>query len=299
MHFVDAKTILSSQNGMNLYRGCTHGCIYCDSRSLCYHTPVPFEDIEVKQNAPRLLEDSLVRKRKKCMIGTGAMCDPYMHCEKELNLTRRCLEIIERHGFGLAIQTKSDLIMRDIDLLESINRKAKCVVQITLTTYDENLCRMIEPNVCTTCRRYEVLKEMQSRGIPTIVWMTPILPYINDTEKNLYGILDYCKDAGVRGIINFGFGVTLREGDREYCYDAFDRLFPGLRKIYESRYADAYNLPSPQNSRLREKFFEFCRKNNMLTDNQCFDYMRDFPKEKLVDPSMDCLQGEFDFSKKF
>lgn len=152
MHFVDAKSILSPQNGMNLYRGCTHGCIYCDSRSLCYHNPIPFEDIEVKKNAPELLEARLSKKRSKCMIGTGSMCDPYMHCEKDLKLTRRCLEIIDHYGFGVAIQTKSDLILRDIDLLESINKKAKCVVQITLTTYDENLCKIIEPAVCTTRR---------------------------------------------------------------------------------------------------------------------------------------------------
>lgn len=280
---------------MNLYRGCTHGCIYCDARSLCYHTPIPFEDIEVKQNAPELLEDRLRRKREKCMIGTGSMCDPYMHCEKDLKLTRRCLEIIDRYGFGLAIQTKSDMIMRDIDLLESINKKAKCVVQITLTTYDERLCKMIEPNVCTTKRRYEVLKEMQARGIPTIVWMTPILPLLNDTEENLYGILNYCKDAGVRGIIKFDFGVTLREGDREYCYNAFDKLFPGLRRIYETRYGNAYNLLSPNNPRLMKIFCDFCKENNLLVDNECFDYMRQFPKEKLIKPEQNFIQGELEF----
>lgn len=292
MHFVNAKSILSAQNGMNLYRGCTHGCIYCDSRSLCYHNPIPFEDIEVKQNAPELLEDRLRRKREKCMIGTGSMCDPYMHCERDLTLTRRCLEIIDRYGFGVAIQTKSDLIMRDIDLLESINKKAKCVVQMTLTTYDEKLCKLIEPNVCTTRRRYEVLKEMQARGIPTIVWMTPILPYVNDTEENLAGILNYCKDAGVRGIIKFDFGVTLREGDREYCYAAFDRFFPGLRHLYETKYGNAYNLQSPNNSKLMKNFRTFCHENNLLVDDQCFEYMRTFPAEKLNQMPE---QGELEF----
>jgi len=289
MHFVDAKSILSAQNGMNLYRGCTHGCIYCDSRSLCYHTPIPFEDIEVKQNAPELLEDRLKRKREKCMIGTGSMSDPYMHCEKDLKLTRRCLEIIEKYGFGLAIQTKSDLIMRDIDLLESINKKAKCVVQMTLTTYDENLCRIIEPAVCTTKRRYEVLKEMQKRGIPTIVWMTPILPFLNDTEENLWGILNYCKDAGVKGIIKFDFGVTLREGDREYLYQCFDRSFPGLSQKYHSIYGYAYELTSPQNNRLMSIFRRFCNENNMLVDDQCFNYMHEFPKQEQF------IQGELGF----
>lgn len=299
MHFINAKSILSPQNGMNLYRGCTHGCIYCDARSVCYHTPVPFEDVEVKQNAPQLLEDRLKRKREKCMIGTGSMSDPYMHCEKDLKLTRRCLELIDQYGYGLAVQTKSDLILRDIDLLESINKKAKCVVQITLTTFDERICRMIEPNVCTTRRRFEVLKEMQARGIPTVVWMTPILPYINDTEENLYGILNYCKDAGVKGIIKFDFGLTLREGDREYCYENFEKLFPGLKEFYEKKYGNAYNLLSPNNAKLMKIFKDFCRENSLLVDDQCFDYMRQFPEEKLksnLSRIPEVIQGELDFS---
>ena len=174
MHFVDAKTILSGSGGyygMNIYRGCTHGCIYCDSRSKCYQFTHPFEDIEVKRNAPELLDKALRAKRKRCMIGTGAMSDPYMHCEEKLQLTRECLKIILRNGFGAAVQTKSDLILRDIDLLDEINRSAKCVVQITLTTYDDSLCKILEPNVCNTKRRIEVLKMMRERGIPTIVWL--------------------------------------------------------------------------------------------------------------------------------
>ncbi len=146
MHFVDAKGILTGNgghNGMNIYRGCTHGCIYCDSRSRCYNFTHPFEDIEVKQNAPELLEKALRSKRKRCMIGTGAMSDPYMHCEENLRLTRKCLEIIAENGFGAAIQTKSDLILRDIDLLSDINRTAKYVVQMTLTTYDDDLCGIL------------------------------------------------------------------------------------------------------------------------------------------------------------
>ncbi|MBQ1849249.1 MAG: radical SAM protein, partial [Lachnospiraceae bacterium] len=212
MHFVDAKGILTGSggsNGMNIYRGCTHGCIYCDSRSKCYQFTHPFEDIEVKQNAPELLDAALKSKRKKCMIGTGSMSDPYMHCEEELQLTRRCLEIILKHGFGLAIQTKSDRILRDIDLLSEINQSAKCVVQMTLTTYDDDLCKILEPNVCNTKRRIEVLEEMQKRGIPTIVWLTPILPFINDTEENVTAILNECVRVGVKGVIDFGMGLTL------------------------------------------------------------------------------------------
>lgn len=153
MHFKAARGILSAQNGMNLFRGCTHGCIYCDSRSLCYGMDHIFEDVEVKCNAPELLEAALRAKRKPCMIGTGAMSDPYLPFPETLALTRQCLSIIERHGFGLAIQTKSARVLRDLDLLRSINEKSKCVVQMTLTTFDEALCRIIEPNVSTTHER--------------------------------------------------------------------------------------------------------------------------------------------------
>ena len=279
MHFVEAKGILSSKNGINVYRGCTHGCIYCDSRSLCYGFDHRFEDIEVKRNAPELLEKALKAKRRRCMIGTGSMSDPYMHCEKELKLTRRCLEIIEKYGFGAAIQTKSDLILRDIDVLDSINRSAKCVVEITLTTYDEALCRIIETNVCTTERRIEVLHEMRKRGIPTVVWLSPILPYINDTEDNITSLLRACGDAGVKGIISFGMGLTLRDGDREYYYDALDRHFPGLKERYIREYGNAYELPSPDSGRLMRVFNEYCGRNAVIsTPEECFAYMNDFPE---------------------
>jgi len=285
MHFVNAKGILSAQNGMNLYRGCTHGCIYCDSRSDCYQMRHPFEDVEVKQNAPALLEDALRRKRSKCMIGTGSMCDPYMHCEAELGLTRACLELIEAYGFGVTLQTKSDLVLRDLDLLKRINNNTKCVVQMTLTTYDENLCRIVEPHVCTTKRRYEVLKILQTEGIPTVVWMTPILPYLNDTEENVRGILSYCIDAGVKGIITFpGGGMTLRSGDRQYYYAALDRHFPGLRDRYENRYGNAYEIPAPDGTRLMQIVRDACAAHGMLHGpDPVFAYLREFPKEKPVE----------------
>ena len=279
MHFVDVKGILSSNNGMNLYRGCTHGCIYCDARSKCYQFTHEFEDIEVKQNAPQLLEKALKSKRKKCMIGTGAMCDPYLHCEKDLKLTRRCLEIIDQYEYGVAIQTKSDLILRDLDLLKSINKKAKCVVQMTMTTFDEDLCKMIEPNVCTTKRRFEVLEIMRDNGIPTIVWLSPILPFINDTKENIEGILDYCIRAKVYGIICFGMGVTLREGDREYFYSALDRHFPGLHERYQKKYGYAYEVPSDKERELKEIFQTTCKEHGIISDREkCFAYLREFPQ---------------------
>lgn len=281
MHFAEAKGILSSDNGMNLYRGCTHGCIYCDSRSRCYQFTHDFEDIEVKQNAPQLLEHSLRSKRKKCMIGTGAMCDPYMHCEEQLELTRRCLELIDRYEFGLAIQTKSDRILRDLDLLKSINRKAKCVVQMTLTTYEEELCRILEPKVCTTKRRFEVLQIMRENGIPTVVWMSPILPFINDTRENVEGILSYCIQAEVYGIINFGMGLTLRDGNREYFYDALDRHFPGMRERYHEKYGYAYEVTSARNRELMELFYAECKRHGIESNvGRIFEYLHEFPENR-------------------
>lgn len=281
MHFVDAKGILTSNNGMtgmNIYRGCSHGCIYCDSRSKCYQFTHAFEDIEVKQNAPELLEKALRSKRKKCMIGTGAMSDPYMHCEEALGLTRQCLEIIKKYEFGLAIQTKSDRILRDIDLLDEINRSAKCVVQITLTTYDDDLCQILEPNVCNTKRRIEVLEEMQKRGIPTIVWLTPILPFINDTEENVTSILEECARVGVKGIVDFGMGLTLREGDREYYYAALDNHFPGMKQRYIQRYGNSYELPSPNAKVLQGILRRICKEYGMLSNPyECFKYLNELP----------------------
>ena len=281
MHFVEAKGILSPHNGMNIYRGCTHGCIYCDSRSLCYGMEHAFEDIEVKINAPALLEDALRRKRKKCIIGTGAMCDPYMHCEAELKLMRQCLEIIEKHGFGVALQTKSDLVLRDMELLKRINARAKAVVQLTLTTFDEALCRLVEPNVCTTRRRYEVLKACQQEGIPTVVWLTPLLPYINDTMENVKGVLDYCFDAGVKGILTFGLGgMTLRAGDREYYYAALDRHFPGLKQTYIRKYGYDYELPSDNGAQLMEHIRTACKAHGvMYRQDEIFAYLSEFPEK--------------------
>lgn len=281
MHFVDAKGILTGgkgRYGMNIYRGCTHGCIYCDSRSKCYQFTHAFEDVEVKRNAPDLLEQALRSKRQKCMIGTGSMSDPYMHCEEKNGLTRKCLEIIYRYGFGVTVQTKSDRIMRDIDLLEAIHRRAKCVVQMTLTTWDSRLCSLIEPNVCDTQRRAEVLEEMRKRNIPTVVWLTPILPFINDTEENIRPILEACAQAKVKGIICFDMGLTLREGDREYYYAALDRSFPGLKERYIRSFGNAYEIPSPNRKPLMKLFEDFCREHSILyKPEECFHFLSEFP----------------------
>ena len=283
MHKVQAKTILSQSNGINVYRGCTHGCIYCDSRSVCYGMQHEFTDIEVKENAPQLLEAALKSKRKRCMIGTGAMCDPYLHAESELKITRRCLEIIQQYDFGAAVQTKSDMVLRDIDLLERINRSTKAVVQMTLTTCDEGLCRIIEPNVCTTLRRFEVLCEMKKASIPTVVWMCPILPYINDTEENILGIVDYASRAGCFGIISFGIGMTLRDGDRQYYYSALDRHFPKLKERYIKEYGIAYEIASPNAEKLWRSFVSACEKAGLeYRTDRIFAYLHEFPEAQQL-----------------
>lgn len=277
MHYKEVKAILSPSNGMNLYRGCSHGCIYCDARSTCYNMQHDFEDIEVKANAVELLEKTLANKRIKGMIGTGAMSDPYLHIEKELQHTRRCLELIDRYEYGLAIQTKSDLILRDLDLLKSINEKTKCVVQMTMTTYDDELCKIIEPNVCVTSKRAEVLNIMRDNGIPTIVWMTPILPFINDTEENIRGLIKFCVEAKVYGILLWDMGVTLREGDREYFYKKLDEHFPGLKRRYINTYGNQYMITSPNNDKLMRIVREECQKHGIVCGSDVlFSYMKQF-----------------------
>ena len=226
------------------------------------------------------MEAALRSKRKPCMISTGSMSDPYMHCEETLRLTRRCLEIILRYGFGAVVLTKSDRVLRDIDLLDEINRASKCVVQMTLTTVDEELCRIVEPNVCTTKRRIEVLEELHRRGIPTVVWLSPVLPFINDTEENISALLSECVRVGVKGIVCFGMGLTLRDGDREYYYAALDRHFPGLKQRYIERYGNAYSLPSPNERKLMALFRDTCAAHGILhMPEECFEYLSAFPEK--------------------
>ena len=281
MHYVKSKSILSPKNGMNLYRGCSHGCIYCDSRSEIYNMDHDFEDIEVKENSLELLKRELI-KRPKAMIGTGAMTDPYIPLEKRLEHVRKSLELIYRYGFGFTCITKSDLILRDLDLLKKINEKAKVVVQMTITTADDELCSILEPNVCPTSRRVEVLKTLNENGISTVVWLCPILPFINDTEENINTILDYCIESDVYGILCFEMGLTLRKGNREYFYRKLDENFPGLKERYIERFGNDYVLPSPNNARLMDIFKRRTSQNNILADNdKIFEYLAEFPQKTV------------------
>lgn len=284
MHYTQVKGILSSKNVMNLYRGCTHGCIYCDSRSSCYQMDHDFEDIAIKENAIELLEDTLKRKRKKCMINTGSMTDPYMPLELKIENTRKSLQLIHKYGFGVSMITKSNRILRDIDLLQKINEKTKCVVQMTLTTIDEDLCRKIEPNVSTTKERFEVLLQMRDAGIPTVVWLSPILPFINDTKENIAGILDLCIEAKVYGILCFGMGLTLREGNREYFYKQLDLQFPNMKEKYIRTYGNQYYIASPNNRSLMKMFQQKCKQNGIVYDvDSIFEYLNTFEEKQTYE----------------
>lgn len=239
-----------------------------------------FEDIEIKENAIELLEHALRRKRQKCMIGTGSMTDPYIPLEMELQHVRKALSLIDRYGFGFTVITKSDRILRDLDLLRKINEKTKCVVQMTLTTCDEELCRKIEPHVSTTGERFEVLKKLRDAGIPTVVWLSPILPFINDTAENITGILEMCAEAGVYGVLCFGMGLTLREGNREYFYKQLDRLFPGLKEKYIRTYGNQYEIASTDNRRLMRLFHQKCEESGIVHDNdEVFRYLQEFEEK--------------------
>ena len=279
MHYVTSKSILSKNNGMNLYRGCTHGCIYCDSRSKKYGMDHAFEDIEVKENYLELLKKELKRKSPS-MIGTGAMTDPYIPLERQLGHVRKTLELIYDYGFGFTCITKSDLILNDLDLLKKINDKTKAVVQMTLTTADDDLASVIEPNVCSTSRRVEVLNVLRDENIPTVVWLCPILPYINDTEDNINSVLDFCIDADVKGIICHEMGLTLRDGNRQYFYLKLDEHFHGLKEKYIEKYGNSYSIPSPNNRKLMEIFKRKTSENGILNNPyKVFEYLYEFPQK--------------------
>ncbi|WP_296881213.1 radical SAM protein [uncultured Methanobrevibacter sp.] len=277
MHYVKAKGIFTSDYGINLYRGCTHGCIYCDSRSEIYQLKHKFEDIEVKENAVELLKKELIR-RKPFMVVTGAMTDPYIPIEKRLQHVRKCLELIYRYGYGFSCLTKSDLILRDLDLLKKINEKTKVVVQITLTVANDELCKKIEPNVSQTSKRVEVLERLNENNIPAVVWLSPILPYINDTEQNINSILDWCIDTNVKGVLNLDMGLSMRQGNREYFYKKLDENFPGLKEKYVEEFKDQEFIYGRNYRKLKGIIKNKCQKYKILyKQDDIFNYIHEFP----------------------
>ncbi|HEX3044802.1 MAG TPA: radical SAM protein [Bacillota bacterium] len=253
---------------LNLYRGCGHGCIYCDSRSLCYRIE-NFDDILIKENALELLEKELRSKRKKGTIGTGSMNDPYMPVEAETQLARRTLAVMARFGFPVHILTKSDLVTRDIDLIKQISR-AYAAVSFTITTADDELAGLIEPSAPAPSRRFEALQTIAGEGLYTGILLMPVLPYLTDSQKNLETIIQKGRDAGAQYIL-FWPGMTLREGQREYYYKELDRKFPGLKEKYMKRYGDSYQCSAPESQRLSEVFNEGCEKAGISTKMKFYE----------------------------
>lgn len=241
---------------MNLYRGCSHGCIYCDSRSACYGIP-DFDVIHPKADALRLLENELRGKRSAGVVTMGAMSDPYNPLERELELTRGALALLKRYGFGAAFTTKSALCARDADFLAEISRRAPVCARLTITCADDALCRKVEPHVSVSSERFAAIRALADAGVYAGVWLNPLLPYINDTEENVRRIVDMTADAGGRFVQCF-FGMTLRTGNREYYFYALERDFPGVREHYLKEYGNAYEIPAREPQRLHDTLVEAC-----------------------------------------
>lgn len=278
MQTVPCKTILQKTKStewfgtdynMNLYRGCCHGCIYCDSRSECYHVE-NFDMVRAKENAAEILRDELRRKVRTGVIGTGAMCDPYNPFEKTQRLTEKALMLINAYNFGVSIITKSDLIVRDIDLYKDISKHSPVLCLMTVTTCDDRLSRLVEPNVSLSGERFNALAKLSEAGIQAGITMTPILPFIEDTEENILGIVRKAYECGVKYVyFGSGFcwcGVTLRQNQRDYYYQKLDKLFPGLSEKYRRYYGDKYNCISPNAQKLWRTFTAECERFGILYD---------------------------------
>ena len=272
MEFIKSKTILSRVKygnewfgidyNMNLYRGCSHGCIYCDSRSNCYHID-NFDVPKGKENALILLENELSKKKDKGVIGIGSMSDTYNPFEKEYKQTRGALKIISKYNFGVSIDTKSDMILRDIDLLKEINLKNNVIVKFTITTSSDELSKMIEPNVCVSSKRFQAIKILSDNGIFAGIMMNPVLPFITDSEENIKKIVKLAHESGAKFIHTY-MGMTLRENQRDYYFKKLDILFPGLKDKYIKYYGERYNCVVPDYKRLYKVFTDECDKYGIL-----------------------------------
>lgn len=275
VEFIPAKTIVTrtknhawfgTDYNMNLYRGCSHGCIYCDSRSNCYGI-TNFDQVCVKQDALRIIRDDLRRKVRTGVVGTGAMSDPYNPLEKELLLTRNALTLLEAYGFGAAIATKSTLIVRDIDVLRSIAQTAPVLCKVTITAADDNLSKKIEPHAPASSQRFSAVRSLSDAGLFTGVLMMPILPFLEDTCENIVGIIRQAKECGARFIYP-AFGVTLRDKQREWYLQQLESIFPGenFAEQYRRRYGSTYMCRSPQARELWRLFVGECQKNGIVYD---------------------------------
>lgn len=274
MEFIKAKTILTKVSygnewygidyNMNLYHGCSHGCIYCDSRSNCYHID-NFDKVRSKENALYILEKELIKKHKKGVIGIGSMSDTYNFFEKDYEITRGALKLISKYNFGVSIDTKSDLILRDLDILKEINSKNNVIVKFTITTSSDELSKKIEPNVCVSSKRLQAIKILSDNGIFVGIMMNPVLPFITDSEDDIKKLVRLAKNVGAKFIHTY-MGVTLRENQKEYYFMKLDKLFPGLKEKYIKYYGNRYNCVILNYKRLYQVFTEECKKYGILYD---------------------------------
>jgi len=249
---------------MNIYRGCPHGCIYCDSRSSCFKNP-DFDTVKVKENALEVIRNDLRRKVKTGVVGTGAMSDPYNPLEKELKLTRNSLELMNAFNFGVSLVTKSDLITRDVDILADIQSHSPTIVKLSITTADDELCKKLEPNTSTSSERFEAMRVLSAHGIFCGVFIVPLLPFVNDTEENIMKILSQAKDAGAKFVYTY-MGMTLRPGSREYYYTHLDKIAPGIKEKYMKRFGIRYTYTSPNSKKLWRLFTAECERLGLLYD---------------------------------
>ena len=285
MEFVKAKTILSKVKygadwygidyNMNLYRGCSHGCIYCDSRSNCYHID-NFDVPKGKENALAILENELSKKKEKGVVGIGSMSDTYNPFEKQYELTRGALKLLSKYNFGVSIDTKSDLILRDLDILKEINSKNNVIIKFTITTPNDELSKIIEPRVCVSSKRFEAIKTLNDNGIFTGIMMNPILPFITDNEEDIKRLVRMAYESGARFIQTY-MGMTLRENQRDYYFEQLDKHFKGLKDKYIKYYGERYNCAVPNYKRLYKIFIDECDKYGILYNMK--DIIKTYKKE--------------------
>lgn len=293
MELIPAKTIITknrdtswfgSDYNMNLYRGCSHGCIYCDSRSSCYRVD-DFEQIKAKENALQIVRDDLRRKVKKGVVGTGAMSDPYNPHEIHMELTRHSLELIAAFGFGVSMLTKSTGILRDIPIYQIIAEQAPVNGMLTITTCEDSLSKKLEPGAPPSSERFAAVRNLSAAGLFAGVVMTPVLPFLEDTKENVMGMVELAKEAGARFIYPM-FGVTLRDRQREYFYSRLDRIFPdmGLRERYEKQYGERYICSSPKAGSLYRLLGEECSKAGILykMPDIIHSYKKNYQYEQLT-----------------
>lgn len=295
MEFIQTKTIISSSYkenpnwfginyNMNIYKGCCHGCIYCDSRSSCYQI-IEFDRVRIKEDSTEIIKKNLKSKKTKGVVGTGAMSDPYNPFEEKYMLTREALKLIDENRFGICIATKSDLVTRDIDILKRIQSHSPTMVKMTITTYDDELCKKVERNVCPTSDRFKAIKKLSDNGIYVGVLLMPVLPFINDNEENIKNIIKSAYESGAKFVFSYGLGVTLRQNQREYYFGKLREIFPNqnLDKKYIDTFGESYINSARNYEHLFKVFKQECEKYSLLYDMKDIiaDYKSRYEKTQI------------------